>query len=143
MKSIQQITALLQLAWNNCSRDIRDAYFLWIGGLVSIVVFGAFVLLNFAMNFQQYIDAEILSGSVTAADALLISGQFAIFNTISFFTFLFISVCLFEYSLAFLKVSFYYDDGNWKWFQRKNLTDEKLKAEILQIKRKKELIDTL
>lgn len=139
----QQAIALLKLAWERSSRDIRDVYFLWIGGLGSVTVFIAFTLLNMNANFQQHINTLPASGIVTVSDALVASGLFAVFNTLSFFTFVFVAVCLFEYSLAFLQVCFYYDDGNWNWFQRKHLKDETLKTQILHIKRKKELIDTL
>ena len=106
------IWKLLSLAWERCERDVFDAIRLYIGGLLALSAFVFLFFLNFYYNAYPHIEVQFLP-YFTASDALFIAAEYAFVNTFFTLTFILIVVLLFEYTLSFTIVCYYYDNCSW------------------------------
>lgn len=107
------IWKLLSLAWERCERDVFAAFRMWLGGMVALGSLIVFFALNYQNNFSPLVTDVVTVGPYTTSDALLISVYYGFFNTVFTLTFLLIIVLLFEYTLSFTIVCYYYDNRSW------------------------------
>jgi hypothetical protein len=105
--------ALMGLAWKRCAKDIFDVIRIMLGGLLFMLMFLIFTIMNF-INWFAPLPALAPSTEFTQLSALYISATWGYINTLSFGVFLAIIVCLIEYTMSFLHVAYYYDNCSWE-----------------------------
>jgi hypothetical protein len=108
----RQIEALLGLAWNNCARDIAAVVNMYIGMLVFIAAFLVLWLLNM-VQFLPFVTMPDINIAGTTLSYVILSAVVGFCNAVAMLTFLAIVVILFEYSLSFTTVCYYYDNKSW------------------------------
>jgi hypothetical protein len=110
-----QMVGLLGLAWKKCEWDMAKLFGLYVGGWIFAITVLAFALLNMALNFGPLVTEKVFPDvSGTILGATLMSFEFGIINAVYTLTFLFIIVSLFEFTYAFLRVAYEYDDCSWE-----------------------------
>lgn len=110
---MSEIVKLLNLAWQNCVRDIHDVISIYLGVLIAGMTFLTYTFLNLQGNFQPLVNYVDPSGAYTISTAFSMSMYFSIFNAFSILTFLAIIAILVEYAMSFTYVCYYYDNCSW------------------------------
>jgi len=111
-KDFQQFHALMGLAWKNCCGDIFAVFRMWLGAMIFIAAFVVFWMLNVA-QYQYMVTSADNYIAGTQMSIIIMSAMIGFVNAWTFFTFLAIVVCLFEYAMNFTFVCYYYDNKSW------------------------------
>ena len=111
---MNQMKGLLTLAWEDSRHEIFSLFRIAIGALFFVILWFAMFALNLSENFQPYVTTySTPSIAGTYLEAFLMSMYIGFTNAVTTFIFLFIVICLFEYSLSFLYIAYRYDNKSW------------------------------
>ena len=109
---LREFLAVAELSFKRCERDINAVINMYIGGAVAM----AFFAICFIFHFIDFLNAfpELLYTDLSLGGAALYYAMtWAILNTFTMLTFIAFCVCLFEYTLSFCIVCYYYDNCSW------------------------------
>jgi hypothetical protein len=109
---MNQMKGLMLLAWEDCQRDIYRMIWLLIGGMLFLCLFGALII--YGMTYYITLVNNLNSiPVVTLHDAFVLSFLYGLRWAIVWMFQFFIWICLFEYTLSFLRVAYEYDERSW------------------------------
>ena len=106
----RQICALLNLAWNNCARDIFQVIYMIVGGCLFSGVYLVVASLQILEGFSK-LPRDTEFGP--AGEIIYQAMYGAIPKVAAILLLIAILVILFEYTLSFTTICYYYDNKSW------------------------------